>query len=121
MPAHHFLLVSPHQPLTQVLGDTLGLHHKLSIADSAEHAVHVLHQDHCEAVLLDARSLDFCPSIRTKWDGPIILLVPPDSKDTILPGYGSGVDMHVCVPCDTRELVARVESVMRRQGTNVNR
>jgi DNA-binding response OmpR family regulator len=116
MQPHHFLLVSKHEALAQVLGDALGSQTNLSVADSSEGAVRFLKQDRCEAVLLDGRNEAFCSNIRTEWKGPIVLLVSRDSRNTILPGYDDGADLHISLPCDTRELVARVQSVVRRSA-----
>lgn len=114
MPSHHYLLVSHHLALAQVVGDAFGRQHRFSIAETPERAFYLMDQETWEAVLLDARDLDFCPSIRTHWKGPLVLLVSNESKQSVLPGYEYGADLHVMLPCDSRELVARVSSVVRR-------
>ena len=118
MQTHHFMIVSRHSALAEIVGDALGQGLHLSFANSSEEAVSLLRKQDCEAVLLDARSVADCSEIRTEWDGPIVLLVPRGTKSAVVTGYDCGVDAHVPIPCDTRELVARVKSVMRRTGSD---
>ncbi len=120
MPTHHYLLVSQHPALAQVVGDAFGRQHSFTVADTSERALHALRDDSCcEAVLLDARDVAFCSPIRTEWDGPIVLIVPSEDRNIVLFGYQCGADSHVIIPCDPRELVARVHSVVRRSDGTI--
>ena len=111
----HYLLVSNYNSLAQYVGDVLDNHrYELKFADNSAEAVRMLERDVCDAVLLDARDLALCEPIRIHWRGPIVLLVPTDSRSVVLRGYQSGADMHIPIPCDSRELVARVDAVARR-------
>ncbi len=115
MKPRNFLLVSNYDSLAQYVDDLLYHHrHNLMVTDNTDEAVRVLEKDLCDAVLLDARDLSLCGSIRDHWRGPIVLLVPTESRGVVLHGYQSGADMHVTLPCDSRELVARVDAVARR-------
>lgn len=115
MEAATLLLVSHHAALAQVVGGVFAnQHYRLYVADDPDEAVRLLERDHCAAVLLDARDLSLCPTLRTRWSGPIVLLVSPEAKGTILRGYQCGADSHISIPCDARELIARVQAVTRR-------
>lgn len=115
MKPRHYLLVSNYDSLAQYFGDVLDHHRcQLMVAESPDEAVRVLERDLCDAVLLDARDLALCESIRSRWRGPIVLLVPTNSRNAVLHGYQSGADLHIPIPCDSRELVARVDAVARR-------
>ncbi|MBI4790156.1 MAG: hypothetical protein HY782_24235 [Chloroflexi bacterium] len=118
MQPHRFLLISQHPALAELVGDALGQELRITFANSSAEAVNLLRKQDCEAVLLDARSFHDCSEIRTEWDGPIVLLVPRGAKHTVLSGYDGGADAHVPIPCDARELLARVKSVMRRTGSD---
>ena len=115
MKPRQYLLVSNYNSLAQYVGDVLDHHrYELTLADNSDEAVRVLKKEPCDAVLLDARDLSLCKSIRSQWRGPIVLLVPTDSRSAVLRGYQSGADMHIPIPCDSRELVARVDALARR-------
>jgi two-component system KDP operon response regulator KdpE len=73
-------------------------------------------------VLLDVRlpSMDgweVCRRIREMCDVPIIMISVNGARIDVLKGFSLGVDDYVNKPFDFRELVARVQAVLRRSGT----
>ena len=57
-----------------------------------------------------------CRRIREQSDIPIILLTVRDEEDDIVKGLGLGADDYVTKPFSPRQLVARVQAVLRRTG-----
>ncbi len=113
----NYLLVSDNDTLVQALGHVvtsrLGT---LATAPNSDEAVRLLARANCAAVFVDARDISQCQSIRARWRGPIVLLVPGEAKSAALHGYQNGADLAIAVPCDARELVARVQALTRRHA-----
>lgn len=57
-----------------------------------------------------------CRQIRAKDDTPIIMLTVRDDEDDIVAGLKLGADDYVVKPFSPRQVVARVEAVLRRAG-----
>ena len=72
-----------------------------------------------DIVLLDLNlpgmdGIDVCRNIREKFDLPIIMVTARVEEDDRLDGLDMGADDYVSKPFSPRELVARVNAVMRR-------
>lgn len=59
-----------------------------------------------------------CQRIREVSDTPVILLTVRDSEDDIVYGLKVGADDYIQKPFSPRQLVARVEAVLRRSARN---
>jgi DNA-binding response OmpR family regulator len=57
-----------------------------------------------------------CQRIRAQADTPIIMLTVRDEEDDIVRGLKLGADDYVTKPFSPRQLVARVQAVLRRAG-----
>lgn len=57
-----------------------------------------------------------CRQIRTQDDTPIIMLTVRDEEDDIVAGLKLGADDYIIKPFSPRQVVARVEAVLRRSG-----
>ena len=57
---------------------------------------------------------DVCKAIRQTSNVPIILLTVRDDEDDIVKGLNIGADDYVLKPFSPRQLVARVQTVLRR-------
>jgi len=73
-----------------------------------------------ELILLDLMlpgipGTEVCREIRTRSQVPIIMLTAKDSEVDIVVGLELGADDYVTKPYSTRELIARVRAVLRRQ------
>jgi two-component system response regulator RegX3 len=67
-------------------------------------------------VILPGRDgFDICREIRTRGDVPVVMLTARDQVSDRLRGFDIGADDYVTKPFNTRELVARVHSVLRRR------
>lgn len=93
--------------------------HQLDSATTAAQGRHLLRRDDPDLLILDvmlpdADGMDLCRSIRKDSDVPILMLTARgDVPDRVL-GLEYGADDYVPKPFEPRELVARVESLMRR-------
>jgi DNA-binding response OmpR family regulator len=57
-----------------------------------------------------------CQRIRSQSDTPILLLTVRSEEDDIIHGLGLGADDYITKPFSPRQLVARVQAVLRRVG-----
>jgi len=74
-------------------------------------------------VLLDANmpkmdGWEVCRRIRDMSDIPVMMVTVDDQKDNRLRGFGNGADDYITKPVDFRELVARVQAIIRRANAN---
>jgi OmpR family response regulator RpaB len=93
--------------------------HQLSSATTAAEGRQRLHRDDPDLLILDvmlpdADGMEICRSVRAESDIPILMLTARgDLPDRVL-GLEFGADDYVPKPFEPRELVARVETLMRR-------
>ncbi|MBL1276725.1 MAG: phosphate regulon transcriptional regulator PhoB [Ectothiorhodospiraceae bacterium] len=94
-------------------------------AGSVEEARGVLADNAPELILLDwmlpgVSGLDFARQLRrddNTRDMPVIMLTARDAEEDMIRGLEGGVDDYLTKPFSTRELVARIKSVLRRAGS----
>ncbi len=93
--------------------------HRLATATTAAAGRHLLRRDRPDLLILDvmlpdADGMELCRAIRAESDVPIVMLTARgDLPDRVL-GLELGADDYVPKPFEPRELVARVETLMRR-------
>jgi len=93
--------------------------HKLATAVTAADGRRLLRQDDPDLLILDvmlpdADGMELCRTIRAESDVPIVMLTARgDLPDRVL-GLELGADDYIPKPFEPRELVARVETLMRR-------
>lgn len=91
---------------------------------TAGHGVQALERwaaEQPDLVLLDIQmpqkdGLAVCRELRTQSDVPIIMLTVKSSDDDVVGGLQLGADDYVTKPFSPRQLVARIEAVLRRRG-----
>ena len=82
-------------------------------------------EENYDLIILDVMlpTLDgfsICKAVRKKKPGQgIIILTAKGSEDDIVTGFKAGADDYVSKPFSLRELMVRVESVLRRTGKNL--
>jgi DNA-binding response OmpR family regulator len=91
------------------------------LADSAQRALETADRAHPDLVLLDLMLPDLsgeevARSLRAQFPVPIIMLTAKAGEDDRVAGLNLGADDYIVKPFSPRELVARVEAVLRRTG-----
>ncbi|WP_101909610.1 response regulator transcription factor [Marasmitruncus massiliensis] len=69
-------------------------------------------------MLPDISGEEICRTLRQKSKVPIIMLTAKVEEENVLQGLHSGADDYVTKPFSPRQLVARVEAVLRRAGNH---
>lgn len=59
-----------------------------------------------------------CREIRQQGETPIIMLTARDKEDDVVHGLGIGADDYIVKPFSYRNLIARINAVLRRAGKN---
>ena len=94
--------------------------HVQAVGDGLQ-AVDVAARLHPDVVLLDVMlpgidGLEVCRRLRADGDVPVIMLTALGAETDRIMGLGLGADDYVTKPFSPRELVLRVDSVLRRAG-----
>lgn len=94
---------------------------EVEVAVDGNAALEVFEQRGADLILLDlmlpgVSGLEVCRIIRSKSQVPIIMLTAKDGEIDKVVGLEIGADDYVTKPFSSRELLARVRSVLRRNG-----
>ncbi|KJC65222.1 two-component system, OmpR family, response regulator RegX3 [Agreia bicolorata] len=117
----HILLVEDEDALSEPLAYLLRREgYTVTVAADGPAAIAEFDRGGVELVLLDLMipgipGTEVCREIRTRSSVPIIMLTAKDSEIDIVVGLELGADDYVTKPYSTRELLARIRAVMRRQ------
>ncbi|MFE1248979.1 response regulator transcription factor [Streptomyces sp. NPDC058735] len=112
------LLVESEHRQRESLSEALGRHvHQVTCVDTGAKALGVY--DQADVVLLgpdlpDIDGLEVCRAIRATCDTPIIVVTDRDSELDCVLALQAGADDYVVKPYGFRELLARMDAVMRR-------
>jgi two-component system response regulator RegX3 len=118
----HILLVEDEDALSEPLAYLLRREgYTVTVAPDGPSAIAEFDRGGVELVLLDLMipgipGTEVCREIRTRSSVPIIMLTAKDSEIDIVVGLELGADDYVTKPYSTRELLARIRAVMRRQS-----
>ena len=114
------LLVDDDDPLTELLAEYLGAEGlEVSRAPDGEKGVQEILNNPYDVVVLDSmmpkmNGLDVLKTVRAQSKIPIIMLTAKgDDIDRII-GLEMGADDYVPKPCQPRELLARINAILRR-------
>lgn len=72
-----------------------------------------------DLMLPDMSGEEICQALRKKSRVPIIMLTAKVEEEDLLKGLNIGADDYVTKPFSPRQLVARVEAVLRRSSDNI--
>ena len=72
-----------------------------------------------DITLIDGNGFDICKLIKEKFDIPVIFLTAQDDETTVVEGLDLGADDYVVKPFRNRELISRINSVLRRYDKNI--
>ena len=91
------------------------------IAKSYGEAKEVFSQGYYDLVLLDVGLPDgdgykLCRELKSKQDIPVIFLTAREEEQDVVQGFDVGADDYIMKPFRNRELVSRIQNVLRRCG-----
>ncbi|MEO1175296.1 MAG: response regulator transcription factor [Myxococcota bacterium] len=117
------LVVEDEAPIRTGLCDVLVYHgYEPDPVESGEDGLARASEERFDLVLLDVMlpgisGFDACKSLRErKPDQPIIMLTAKGSEEDVIHGFSCGADDYVTKPFSVRELMVRIEALMRRSG-----
>jgi len=96
---------------------------EVTVAENGTDAIKAFTQNGADLVLLDLMlpglsGVEVCKQIRLDSQVPIIMLTAKDDEVDKVVGLEIGADDYVTKPYKSRELVARIRAVLRRQGNS---
>ncbi|MFW0121955.1 winged helix-turn-helix domain-containing protein [Rothia sp. CCM 9419] len=116
------LVVEDEEALSEPLAFLLGREgFDVQVVDNGIDAVVEFERNGADLVLLDVMlpgqsGMEVCKQLRAQSSVPIIMLTAKDSEIDKVLGLELGADDYVTKPYSSRELIARVRAVLRRQG-----
>ncbi|MEJ3403800.1 response regulator transcription factor [Rathayibacter sp. YIM 133350] len=117
----HILLVEDETAISEPLAFLLEREgYQITVVGDGPSAISTFDRDGADLILLDLMlpglsGTEVCREIRSRSSVPIIMLTAKDSEVDIVVGLELGADDYVTKPYSTRELLARIRAVMRRQ------
>lgn len=116
------LVVEDEESFSEALAYLLGREgFDVTVADSGPKAIEEFDRIGADLVLLDLMlpglsGTEVCRQLRQRSDVPIIMLTAKDSEVDKVVGLELGADDYVTKPYSSRELVARIRAVLRRNS-----
>lgn len=123
--AQRLLIIDDDQELTELLKEYLEQHHFiLSCAHLPSEGFEKLNQENPSLIILDVmlpeqNGFEVCAEIRKKSRVPIIMLSAQGRVSDRVQGLQLGADDYLPKPFEPEELLARIQSVLRRFTTGV--
>jgi two-component system response regulator RegX3 len=114
------LVVEDEDSFSDALGYLLGREgFDVCVADTGTKAIEEFDRGGADLVLLDLMlpglsGTEVCKQLRTRSNVPIIMLTAKDSEIDKVVGLELGADDYITKPYSSRELVARIRAVLRR-------
>ena len=89
------------------------------VASNVEQATQKIEDTKIDLIILDVslpdgNGFDLCKNIKQKLDIPVIFLTAKDEEDDIISGLDLGADDYITKPFRVRELISRINTVIRR-------
>lgn len=124
-PKAEILIVEDDPAILRGLSDVLVFNgYQVSSRDDGQEGLEEILANQYDLVLLDVMlpSLDgfsICAKVReAKPNQPVIMITAKGSEDDIVSGFTAGADDYIPKPFSLRELMVRIEAVLRRCGKN---
>ena len=120
------LVVEDEESFSEALAYLLGREgFEVGVADTGIKAIEEFDRNGADLVLLDLMlpglsGTEVCRQLRTRSNVPIIMLTAKDSEIDKVVGLELGADDYVTKPYSSRELVARIRAVLRRNGEDLS-
>jgi len=120
--AQHIIVVDDEQPAREMVGDYLRMHgFSVSLCDGGDSLRKTIAQQVPDLIVLDLNmpeedGLSIIRDLKRRTSVPIIMLTATASAIDRVVGLELGADDYLAKPCELRELLARVRSVLRRSS-----
>jgi two-component system cell cycle response regulator len=117
------IVVDDHQRSASRLKEVLGVTHEVTVEPNAESASALITENAFDLALVsmslvESDGMRLCSLLRTRESTrhlPIIMLVEPNNEARLLRGLDLGVTDYLIRPIDRQELLARVQTQIRRK------
>jgi DNA-binding response OmpR family regulator len=116
----HIAVVDDEAPAREMVGDYLRMHgFTVTLCDGGRSLRDVIERSSPDLVVLDLNmpeedGLSIIRDLKARTDVPIIMLTATASPIDRVVGLELGADDYIAKPCELRELMARIRSVLRR-------
>jgi DNA-binding response OmpR family regulator len=123
--AQHIVVVDDEQPAREMVGDYLRMHgFSVSLCDGGASLREIIAQQVPDLIVLDLNmpaedGLSIIRDLKRRMSVPIIMLTATASAIDRVVGLELGADDYLAKPCELRELLARIRSVLRRSTPGV--
>ena len=120
--AQHIVVVDDEQPAREMVGDYLRMHgFAVSLCDGGASLRKTIAQQVPDLIVLDLNmpeedGLSIIRDLKQRTSVPIIMLTATASAIDRVVGLELGADDYLAKPCELRELLARIRSVLRRSA-----
>ncbi len=120
--AQHIIVVDDEQPAREMVGDYLRMHgFSVSLCDGGASLRKTIAQQVPDLIVLDLNmpeedGLSIIRDLKRRTSVPVIMLTATASAIDRVVGLELGADDYLAKPCELRELLARVRSVLRRSS-----
>jgi DNA-binding response OmpR family regulator len=119
----HIIVVDDEAPAREMVGDYLKLHgFEVTLCDGGSSLRQCITKQVPDLIVLDLNmpeedGLSIVRAVKQSTDVPIIMLTATASAIDRVVGLELGADDYLAKPCELRELLARIRSVLRRMST----
>ncbi|MGY4304387.1 two-component system OmpR family response regulator [Bradyrhizobium sp. USDA 4369] len=120
--SQHIIIVDDEAPAREMVGDYLKMHgFTVTLCDGGKSLRSAIDTGPADLVVLDLNmpeedGLSIIRDLKGRTNIPIIMLTATASPIDRVVGLELGADDYVAKPCELRELMARIRSVLRRSG-----
>lgn len=118
--SQHIIIVDDEAPAREMVGDYLKMHgFAITLCDGGKSLRAALQQNVPDLVVLDLNmpeedGLSIIRDLKNRTNVPVIMLTATASPIDRVVGLELGADDYIAKPCELRELMARIRSVLRR-------
>ena len=120
--SQHIIIVDDEAPAREMVGDYLKMHgFTVTLCDGGKSLRSAFDTGPADLVVLDLNmpeedGLSIIRDLKGRTNIPVIMLTATASPIDRVVGLELGADDYVAKPCELRELMARIRSVLRRSG-----
>lgn len=123
--SHIILLVEDNSELLEIMSRLLGRYFKVLQATDGNSAFEILKKQEVDLIVSDVmmpgiNGYEFCHKLKSTFETahiPVVLLTAKCSSENKVEGYRSGADGYICKPLNFSVLLAKVDSLLRKNAT----